>query len=165
MNSLSDLSMSKLPVVPRFLVVFLVACVAFTGCSGSSAKLYPVKSKVTVDGADLKAGTVMFVPDTAKGNTNKASASSKIGADGTYSLLTEGKDGAPLGWYKVTIVTEMPGMAASKPDVAQPEPGKLPSVPSSGGGGVNAKYSSADTTPLSVEVVAQGGQYELKATR
>jgi hypothetical protein len=158
MISLSDLSMPKLSVFARSFFVFLVACVAFTGCGGSGPKLTSVKGKVTIGGTDLKAGVVTFIPDTLKGNKNaKGPAIGKINSDGTYTLTTEGKDGAPLGWYKVTVVTKMPGMDAGQPDVGKPDMG----------GDVNASYASSETTPLHVEVVAtpQPGQYDLKVNR
>jgi len=123
--------------------------------------LYPVKGKITLDGADLKAGVVTFIPDQGKGNKVAKGPVGKIGSDGTYTIATDGKDGAPLGWYKVTVVTQMPGM-----DAAPADPSKPPPMPS-GGGDINKRFTSAETTTLSVEVVAapQPGQYDLKVTR
>jgi hypothetical protein len=161
MKSLSELSMSKLSVIHRSLLLFLVGCVAFTGCGGSGPKLYPVKGKITLAGTELKAGTVAFIPDQGRGNKVAKGPVGKIGADGSYTVSTEGKDGAPLGFYKVTVNTEMPGMNPGAID-----PNKPPTLPS-GGGDINKRFTSAETTTLSVEVVAspQPGQYDLKVTR
>jgi hypothetical protein len=161
MNSLSDLSMPKRFVSPRVLFVILTFCFAITGCGGSGPKLYSVKGKVTLDGSDLKAGTVAFIPDQARGNKVTKGPVGKINSDGTYTVATDGKDGAPLGFYKVTVNTEMPGMNAGPID-----PSKPPTLPS-GGGDINKRFTSAETTSLSVEVVAtpQPGQYDLKVTR
>src|SRR5687767_13348261 len=76
--------------------LFLVA-----GCDGGG--LPPVKGKVTVDGAALTSGSVRFVPDTTKGNKATTEPAGEIGSDGTYTLHTNGKPGAPAGWYKVTV--------------------------------------------------------------
>jgi hypothetical protein len=162
MKSLSDLSMSKRSVVLRSLLVFLVACVAFTGC-GSGPKLYPVKGKVLLqDGSELKAGTVTFIPDAGRGNKVAKGPVGSIGKDGAYTVSTDGKEGAPLGFYKVTVTTQMPGMDAGPVD-----PSKPPTLPNMGGGDVNKAFSAADTTPLSVEVVAapEPGHYDLKVKR
>ncbi len=155
--------MTKFSVVPRFLVVFLATCVALPGCGGSGGKLYPVKGKVTVDGPDLKAGVITYVPDKAKGNTVSKGPVGSIGKDGTYAVTTDGKDGAPLGWYKVTVVTQMPGMDAGP----AADPSKPPTLPSGMGGDVNKSYASAETTTLRIEVVASPtpGQYDLKVSK
>jgi hypothetical protein len=59
---------------------------------------------------------------------------------------SESGDGAPLGWYKVTVITQLPG---------QPE------IP------IDARCTDVDTTPLSVEVVDNPpeGAYDFKVTR
>jgi hypothetical protein len=73
----------------------------------------------------------------------------RIGPDGRYELTTNGVTksetgkGAPLGWYKVTLLTTLPGA----PDIT-----------------VNPKYTDPAKTPLSIEVVAnpEPGHYDLK---
>ncbi len=162
MNSLSDLSMSKLSVVSRSLLVCFLTSVAFTGCGGSGPKLVPVKGKVTLDGTDLKAGQITFVPDKAKGNNLTVGAAGKI-VDGAYTLTSGGKDGAPLGWYKVTVSTDMPGGMGT---VTPGDPSKPASLTPMGGG-VNKSFTSPETTSLSVEVVAtpDAGKYDFKVTK
>jgi hypothetical protein len=139
----------------------LAACLASTGCGGGGDKLYTVKGKVLLNDAELKAGNVTFLPDTAKKNTTKNSPMGQIGADGTYTISTEGKSGAPAGWYKVTVVTNMPGMGAQTPDT--PKASKVSAAPTN----INAKYSDPLKTDLAVEVVASPSptQYDLKVTR
>jgi len=130
-------------VVSGFLgFVALAAC----GCGGGETP-YPVSGKVTSDGAALNGGTVSFTPNDSKGNKTKQAPGSKIGSDGTYSLVSGNKSGAPLGWYKVTIVTDAPGETPSTVKV-------------------NPKYKSATSTDLEVEVVAnpEPGKYDLKAS-
>ncbi|HJZ57049.1 MAG TPA: hypothetical protein VKE74_18915 [Gemmataceae bacterium] len=72
--------------------------------------------------------------------------------NGRYKLVTSGvtKDdtgsGAPLGWYKVTLLNDLPGMKEIK---------------------VDPKYLSPETTPLAIETVddPQPGAYDLKFTK
>jgi hypothetical protein len=92
---------------------------------------------------------VSFVPDASKGNNARLSCMGRIGPDGRYELTSNGVTksesgkGAPLGWYKVTLLTTLPGA----PDVT-----------------VSPRYTDPDQTPLSIEVVANAepGRYDLK---
>jgi hypothetical protein len=121
--------------------LFLVA-----GCDGGG--LQTVKGKVTVDGAPLTSGSVRFVPDAAKGNKSKDEPAGEIGSDGTYTLSTNGKPGAPPGWYKVTV------NATSVPDSSNPFGGKALVAP---------RFNSPESSQLSVEVVSspKAGAYDL----
>jgi hypothetical protein len=87
---------------------------------------------------------VDFTPDASKGTASKFPASGKIKADGTFQLTTQGKPGAEPGWYKVTIVSSVPGEPATKD----------PTLPS--------RYSNSEKSPLSIEVVDGTKDYELK---
>jgi hypothetical protein len=140
-------------------VILLVGGLVFlSGCvSGDSVgKLVPVSGKVTVGGAPLTSGMVSLTPDAAKGNKVKAGIVAQINADGTYQVMTNGKPGAPLGSYKVTVSAGMPpvgpvtGAAAALPSVRL-----LP------------KYMSAELTDLTIEVVEQPnpGAYDLKLAK
>jgi len=139
--------------------VALLACAALlaAGCSGGKGpKLVPVSGKVTLDGNALPGGVVNFFPDKGKGNTDKYHSVATIDASGTYKLTTDGKEGAPLGRYKVTVATEMPPSGEVK---AGQLPPKLPAI--------NTKYKILEQTPLSVEVVESpaSGAYDLKVTK
>jgi hypothetical protein len=120
---------------------------AGAGCGG--LKLVPVSGKVTRDGQSLSGAAVSFVPDASKGNNVRVSCMGRIGADGRYELTSNGitrsetGKGAPPGWYKVTLVTTLPGA----PEIT-----------------VNPKYLDADKTPLSIEVVEnpEPGRYDIK---
>jgi hypothetical protein len=136
---------------PVWSVLGACAVLALAGCGG--LKLVPVSGKVTLDGKPLKGGGVSFVPDASKGNNAKGfSCTGRINGQGRYELGTsavKGSDsgkGAPLGWYKVTLVTTLPG----SPEIT-----------------VNPKYLDAATTPLAVEVVAdpKEGAYDLQLTK
>lgn len=81
------------------LVLVLAGC--GSGSGPSRGKLVPVKGKVTVAGRLLAEGYVQYYP---LGGDEKAPFSEgKIQADGTYSLSTQGKPGAPVGKYRVTV--------------------------------------------------------------
>jgi hypothetical protein len=140
----------------RYIPILLCLSLALLGAgcgdkSGVGATV-PVAGKVTVGGQPLAKGSVSFKPDTAKGNTSKFEPSSDIDASGGYSLLTNGKPGAPAGWYKVTVVAE------EAVDSTNPKPPKSL---------VSVKYKDPETTPLSVEVKAGASPdaYELKVTK
>src|SRR6266851_143305 len=84
----------------------LCGAMGLVGCGGP--RLEPVTGKVTVNGSPLTAGLVTFAPDASKGNTTNLAALGKIGEDGSYTLTTDGKSGAPAGWYKVSVSTDIP---------------------------------------------------------
>jgi hypothetical protein len=130
------------PAAAIALALFLVA-----GCDGSGS-LQKVTGKVTVDGAPLTTGSVRFVPDAAKGNKSKDEPAGQIGSDGTYTLITNGKPGAPAGWYKVTV------NATEVPESSNPFGGKALVAP---------RFNVPETSGLSVEVVSspKSGAYDL----
>jgi len=128
-----------------------VCCLVLPGCDGGSGSLNKVSGKVTVDGSPLTRGSVRFVPDTTKGNKSSAEPVGEIKPDGSYELTTNGKSGAPAGWYKVTV------NATEQVDSSKPFSGKSL---------VPRKYNVPESTQLSVEVKASSkdGDYDLKVT-
>jgi len=140
--------------VPWVRSVWYIVCVcgllALAGC-GSRFKLVPVSGTVTLDGKPVTNYAVTFNPDPAKGNTNPVTCVGKLNAEGQFGLRTlavkarEGGGGAPLGWYKVTLRSGLPGMP--EPEVE-----------------INPQYRDPNKTPLSVEVVAnpEPGRYDIK---
>ena len=129
------------PTAALALGLFLVA-----GCDGGS--FHKVSGKVTVDGAALTTGSVRFVPDAAKGNKSTAEPVAQVGTDGTYSLTTNGKPGAPAGWYKVTV------NATELPESSNPFGGKALVAP---------RFNVPESSQLSVEVSSspKAGAYDL----
>jgi hypothetical protein len=144
--------------------LFFGFLLAGLGCGKQQETLYPVKGKVSLNNAPLKGGTITFVPDDAKGNKSKSSPTGMISQDGTYSLTTDGRSGAPAGWYKVTVSTDSPGMGMGG-GATTPDPNK-PQVAALGGGGprVDPKYKDPARTTITKEVVASGAgadQYDV----
>ncbi len=133
----------------RLLAIFAAVCVLpfITGCGGGG-DLLSVSGSITCDGAPLTEGSVRFVPDTGKGNTAKLEPAGTI-SGGKYSVLTDGKSGAPPGWYKVSVASGV------IPDSTKPNVSTAPFA---------AKFSNPDTSGLSVEVKS-GGNYDLKVTK
>jgi hypothetical protein len=149
--------MSRLLSSPLSCLPWLLGAALAAGCGGSSAKLVPISGKVTVDGQPVTSGQVSFLPlkegegVNAKAAEGSLPASGQIEANGEYKLFTNGKEGAPLGKYKVIVTPAM-----------MPTGGKAaPSAP------FNAKFFDAKRTPLTRDVVsgAAAGAYDLKLTK
>src|SRR5258708_7342139 len=88
------------------LTTVLLAGLAGCGQSGSATML-PVEGQVKFKGKLLTKGTVVLYPDPSKGNITKHEPRAVIEADGRYQVVTHPQQGAPPGWYKVTVsVTE-----------------------------------------------------------
>jgi hypothetical protein len=103
--------------------------------------------------APLNTGAVNFYPDAAKGNKDGNVYVSQIDEQGQYKLFGGGKEGAPAGWYKVTVNASAPPKPNQPYAVTQPL--------------VDEKFTKVDFTPLAVEVKpdAPPGAYDLKVTK
>ena len=79
-------------------------------------------------------------------------------ASGKYTLVTNGRKGAPPGWYKVAVTATAPAELDTKRGPSHhPVPKSL----------LPAKYGQAKTTDLLIEVVEHPapGAYDLKLSR
>jgi hypothetical protein len=103
-----------------------------------------------VDDKAIAAGSVAFHPDESKGNKSKKVAVGDI-TDGSYKLFTDGKPGAPPGWYKVTIAAQTQ-VDSDKAELAKSL--------------VADKFTDPMETPLLKEVTASpsAGAYDLKVS-
>jgi hypothetical protein len=136
------------------LVVFCgTACAGSFGCGGSTEKLTPVIGKVTVDGTPLATGSVTFHPDAQKGNSTPHIPVGMLDGQGNYKLFSATKEGAPLGWYKVTVSAQEP--------IDPKNPYALPKHL------ISPKFSDPNASGLEVEVVASqtAGAYDLKLAK
>ena len=130
---------------PACVVLLLSGLVLTPGCSGSKKlDLAPVSGTVKVAGVPLTSGQVSFLP--ASKEQEGTLAAGTIGSDGTYTISTGGKPGAPVGKYKITITPSMVPSGNGKPP----------------GSGFSSKYQSVATTPLMKEVIAnpEAGRYD-----
>ena len=120
------------------------------GCGPAAVRLVPVQGKVMMEGQPLTTGTLVFKPDAEQGNSQTLEPAANIEADGSYTLYTTAKEGAPLGWYQVGVVAN--GPANEKDPYAAPK-SLIP-----------ARYAEVSTSALAVEVVEKpaAGAYDLK---
>jgi hypothetical protein len=139
-----------------------LAALLVLGCFDNSGvgKTVPVKGRVTINDEPLSAesATVLFKPDKSKGNASPFEPTGKVEKDGSYSLVTKGKRGAPPGWYRVIVTaTDSRPEPAKDPKRGHPHPRSL----------VPAKYGQEKTSNLSIEVVESPaqGSYDLKLNK
>src|SRR5438876_33451 len=88
------------------LMLFMVALLA--GCGPAEETMYPVQGQIKFAGKPMTKGHLSFHPDAAKGNQSKHSPSGAIDAQGRYQVMTHPRDGAPPGWYIVTVTLSEP---------------------------------------------------------
>ena len=119
------------------LSLLLVAC--FVGCGPAPVKLAPVSGKVTIQDMPLPYGRIVLKPDVAQGNKFAGEPSGEIKSDGTFTLETDGKPGAPLGVYRVAVFS----IKASTQ-----EDGYKPPV-----WAASQEYSDADKSGLTLTIV------------
>jgi hypothetical protein len=104
---------------------------------------------VTLDGKPLDGGVLHFYPNPEKGNQHRVDCLSPV-RGGKFNLLTtavkdaESGDGAPLGWYKVYLYTDIPGFDAK----------------------IEPRFTDPAKTPIEVEVVEkpEPGRYKIEFT-
>jgi hypothetical protein len=133
---------------PTLVGVFCAWTFVAAGCDGKpNVATLPVSGKVTVDDKPVTSGQVTLQPLAEKPQGVGLSAGT-IGSDGTYTISTAGKPGAPAGKYKVTVTPSM-----------MPTGGNAPPAPP-----FNAKYTDPAKTTLEIEVRenAPAGAYDLK---
>jgi hypothetical protein len=127
----------------RILIPLCFLLAAFAGCGSQLGAT--VSGKVTLDGAPLTSGDVMFTP-TGKG----PAAGGSIDSSGSYQLATGTDSGLPPGEYKVTVVATKPAPPAA---ANQPPPAPIPITP--------PKYGRPETTDLKVTVAAGSNTIDL----
>jgi hypothetical protein len=117
----------------------VIALFAGSSCTKPKEALLPVAGTITVNKRPLASGTVVFHPDRDKGNKDPREPRATIGSDppGGYRLQTDDQDGAPAGWYKVTVYALKTPQSSVKP------PEWL----------AHQKYTNEKSAGLSVEVV------------
>ncbi len=129
-------------------LVFSLAALLWTGCGGGP-KLVPVQGKVTLtDGSPVANGYIILHADASKGNTSKEGCQGTI-RDGSYTIQTGGREGAPVGAYKVSIE------AAKVVDPANPYFTEWLA---------DEKYVNPDRSNLTMDVVdkPEPGRYDFK---
>jgi hypothetical protein len=110
--------------------------ILLAGCSGPPGEtLLPVEGLVRLQGKPLTKGVVVLHADDSKGNTSKHDSRGNIQADGHYKISTHPREGAPPGWYKITVQSTEPSDPKNpyaKPRSLLPDPEKFGSPDESG---------------------------------
>ncbi|HJZ90847.1 MAG TPA: hypothetical protein VKE40_08225 [Gemmataceae bacterium] len=124
-----------------------------SGCSESTGgKLVQVKGKVFVGSQPLGGGSVSFRPQETGSNPGPEPYGT-IESDGTYTMYTNQKPGAPVGKYFALVVAteeaDSTGTTVTPKSLIDP------------------KYADPDSKRLPIEVVenAAPGQYDLKLAK
>ncbi len=141
-------------------LLLLICLTSGCGDGGRVGQTFPVSGKITFMNEPLvtKNTIILLKPDASRGNTSPFEPTGTVDESGTYTLRTEGKMGAPPGWYKVVVVArdEAPVVHAKAKQSHRPVSKSL----------VPAKYGQEKTTDLVIEVVENPspGAYDLKLT-
>jgi len=145
------------------LLVTSLALVTIAGCGGDGPSIAKVTGKVTLKGAPIKGATVQFYPE-------KGPMAIGITDDqGSFTLTTNGRPGAPIGLNKVAISKAAPAPAAgAMPTNPTPEDmAKMAAAAAQGGGlkrseppksEVPDQYSNPSTSNLTADVSTNAAQ-------
>jgi hypothetical protein len=148
-------------------VVLSIPLLVVAGCTGSDSislgKLVPVKGKVTCNGQPAPAGCVITFQHTER----NFPASAETAADGSYTLLFNGKPEVPLGTYKVSI--RPPAGEAEFANPSDPEAYKkmMEKAPMARGNApaktatIPKKYASPETSGVTFTVVENQTEYDV----
>jgi hypothetical protein len=122
------------------------------GCSGSKLPpLVPVTGTVTVNGQPVAGAQVLLWPQWAGAPPMQCYATTD--SSGNFKILTDGREGAPVGNYKVTV-SPGPGMMVPPPD-----PKKPPAMP------FELKYTNVKETDKRINVEEGGGNFVITLTK
>lgn len=102
---------------PTCFAISLAAGLTWAGCGRPSFETAPVHGTVTIDGAPVPRGKVMFAP-VAKGDLNPGRPGwGEIGPAGEYRLSTfQQEDGAVVGEHWVTILNAKDKLPQNVPE-------------------------------------------------
>ena len=125
------------------LIGFLFLILPTTGCGPS---YHPVTGKVMVDNKPAVGAVVILFPEGDKPDKFTPPAGT-VGEDGTFSLSTGGKTGAPAGKYIVTIT-----WPAAPKKVTEKE--KMQGLGEDGPDQLKGAYATAAKSKLRAEIQA-----------
>lgn len=123
----------------RFSLLAALMCVAVSGCGRGSDGRVPVSGTVTLDGAPLESGSVIFY-------TGAGSAGVGTIQNGSFTVSEAGSsEGVQPGSYKVAVESweTAPGEVNADGEIAAEGKSRIPT-----------KYNSVETSGLTVEVQA-----------
>jgi hypothetical protein len=114
-------------------LMMLAALTFLGGCNRAQAPLTPVSGRVAYQGSPLPGGTIVFTPDSARGESGPI-AFGRINQDGTYHLYTGDALGAVAGKFRVTVTSlapsgvQIPGQPISPPYSLLPDKYRDPNL-------------------------------------
>jgi hypothetical protein len=135
-----------------------------TGCwKRSPPPVVPVSGTVTIEGKPLPSALVTFYP-TFEGFGGEIIAEGVSDGQGRYTLTCALGNGACIGRHKVTVANApMPEDARDQTAAAHAKmrafQQSLTNRP------IGTRFGTLATTPLEVDVQADGGSYDLKLSR
>jgi hypothetical protein len=132
----------------RWLVV--LAAVACASCS-KDAGLNPVQGKILYKGNALAGAVITFHPKGAGRNINTQLPVGHSGEDGSFTLTTGDKQGAPAGEYAVTVIC---------PEEVKLPKGQISTAPPESKDRFQGAYANRDSTTIRAEVKAGPNQLE-----
>jgi hypothetical protein len=133
----------------RWLVV--LAALACASCS-KDAGLNPVQGKILYKGQPLPGAVLTFHPKSAGGkNITTQLPVGRSGEDGSFTLTTGDKQGAPAGEYAVTVIC---------PEEVKLPKGKISTAPPESKDRFQGAYANRDSTTLRAEIKAGPNQLE-----
>jgi hypothetical protein len=133
--------------------------VAGCGASDDVGRTVPVQGQVSHAGRRLAKGVVIYRPDSRRGNACKHEARGSIDPEGNYQLFTGAgrnlKEGAPIGWYRVAVVSVQAAEARQAPAF-----GHMPPPPKSL---IPLNYNDPDHSGINIQVTesAAPGAYDI----
>jgi hypothetical protein len=118
-----------------------LACLWAAGCGDDRPERVPVSGTVTIDGAPLTYGSIMFV------NSSTRPAGSAIDSQGRFTLSCyEAADGAVVGKHRVRIIAAEPYGDDAVRWLAP------------------KKYANANTSGIELEVTVPGDDLKIELT-
>jgi hypothetical protein len=119
---------------PLCLVLLILVSFLTSGCEdGANQPTAIVIGHVYYKNRPLTSGIIVFSPDAERGCKGEL-ATADIQPDGSYSLKTNNRQGAPIGWHRITILS-----------LDDRSPGAVKSL-------IPSKYRDVETTDLVFEV-------------
>ena len=151
----------------RKVVAGLLALALFSGCGGTSGPaLYEVRGKLSWDDGKPAPNVVVTFAPIEKGVPTSAARTNDAGD--FVLTTTSGQLGAGLGKYKVILAASKPAAAQASPTetmaAAYKNPGaRGPRVDDAGG--IPAEYTSADKSPIEIEVTGKKTDLSITVVR
>ena len=120
-----------------------------TSCS-SSDTLHPVQGKVLLDGSPLQGALVTLHPKSG-GDLKTIPSNGLSKEDGTFTIMTGDKPGAPAGEYVVTIICS---------EIVKPKPGTISTAEPESVDRLKGTYANKDNSKIVVQIKSGPNQLE-----